>query len=72
MHEKRAVILAGIFIWVCSLATISEAQTMKSEGLNAKQEQIVTIAAFTAKGDLPPCRNPCSTWMRPGPECAKR
>jgi 4-carboxymuconolactone decarboxylase len=26
---------------------------MKSEGLNAKQEKIVTIAAFTANGDLP-------------------
>ena len=25
---------------------------MKNEGLNAKQEKIVTIAAFTAKGDL--------------------
>ena len=25
---------------------------MKSEGLNAKQQSIVTIAAFTAKGDL--------------------
>ncbi len=25
---------------------------MKSEGLNAKQEKIVTIAAFTANGDL--------------------
>jgi 4-carboxymuconolactone decarboxylase len=53
MNKKRAVILAGIFIWVYSFATISEAQTMKSEGLNAKQEKIVTIAAFTAKGDLP-------------------
>ena len=25
---------------------------MKKEGLNAKEETIVTIAAFTAKGDL--------------------
>lgn len=25
---------------------------MKNEGLNAKQEQMVAIAAFTAKGDL--------------------
>jgi hypothetical protein len=29
-----------------------EAQTMKSEGLNARQGKIVTIAGFTAKGDL--------------------
>jgi alkylhydroperoxidase/carboxymuconolactone decarboxylase family protein YurZ len=44
--------LAGIFISVFSIAAISEAQTMKNEGLNAKQEKIVTIAAFTANGDL--------------------
>jgi len=48
----RIVILAGIFISVFSIGTISEAQTMKKEGLNAKQEKIVTIAAFTANGDL--------------------
>jgi 4-carboxymuconolactone decarboxylase len=53
MNKKGLVILAVIFIWVYSLATISEAQIMKSQGLNAKQENIVTIAAFTAKGDLP-------------------
>ena len=52
MNKKLAVILAGIFFSVFSIATISEAQTMKNEGLNAKQEKIVTIAAFTAKGDL--------------------
>jgi alkylhydroperoxidase/carboxymuconolactone decarboxylase family protein YurZ len=32
-------------------ATVSEAQTVENEGLNPKQEKIVTIAAFTAKGD---------------------
>ena len=52
MNKKLTVILAGIFISVFSIATISEAQTVKNEGLNAKQEKIVTIAAFTAKGDL--------------------
>ncbi len=52
MNKKLIVILAGIFISVFSLATISETQTVKSEGLNAKQEKIVTIAAFTAKGNL--------------------
>ncbi len=50
--NKLTVILAGIFISVFSIAAISEAQTMKSEGLNAKQERIVTIAAFSANGDL--------------------
>ena len=52
MNKRLAVILAGIFISVFSIVTISEAQTMKSGGLNAKQEKIVTIAAFTANGDL--------------------
>ena len=52
MNKKLTVILAGIFISVFCIVTISEAQTMKNEGLNAKQEKIVTIAAFTANGDL--------------------
>jgi alkylhydroperoxidase/carboxymuconolactone decarboxylase family protein YurZ len=45
-------ILTGILISVLSIATISEAQTMKNKGLNARQEKIVIIAAFTANGDL--------------------
>jgi 4-carboxymuconolactone decarboxylase len=52
MNKKLAVILAGIYILSFNIVTISEAQTMINEGLNAKQEKIVTIAAFTAKGDL--------------------
>jgi len=52
MNKKLTLILAGIFISVFSIATSSEAQTMKSEGLNDKQEKIVTIGAFTANGDL--------------------
>jgi len=52
MDKKLTVILADIFISVFSIITISEAQTMKNEGLNAKQEKIVVIAAFTANGDL--------------------
>ena len=52
MHRKIAAFLAVMFVWMFSIATISEAQTMKSAGLNAKQEKMVTIAAFTANGDL--------------------
>jgi len=52
MIKKTASILAGIFIILLGMTTISEAQTMKNEGLNAKQKSIVTIAAFTATGDL--------------------
>ena len=52
MNKKLTVILAGIFISLFSIVNISEAQTMRNEGMNAKQEKIVTIAAFTATGDL--------------------
>jgi 4-carboxymuconolactone decarboxylase len=52
MNRKLTAFLAVIFASMFSFATISEAQTMKKEGLNAKQEGIITIAAFTAKGDL--------------------
>ncbi len=52
MKRNLTVILAAILISVLSISTISEAQTMKSGGLNAKQQKIVTIAAFTANGNL--------------------
>jgi alkylhydroperoxidase/carboxymuconolactone decarboxylase family protein YurZ len=52
MNDRLTVILAGVFVSVFSIASISEAQTVKNEGLNVKQEKIVTIAAFTANGDL--------------------
>jgi 4-carboxymuconolactone decarboxylase len=53
MNKKITTILAGLFIALFSIVTLSEAQTMKSEGLNARQKGIVPIAAFTASGDLP-------------------
>ena len=52
MSKKLFALLAGIFISVFIFAFISEAQTMKDEALNAKEQRIVTIAAFTASGDL--------------------
>ena len=52
MNKKHAAFLVLIFASIFSIAANSEAQTMKNGGLNAKQEKIVTIAAFTAKGDL--------------------
>jgi 4-carboxymuconolactone decarboxylase len=52
MSKKITAFLAVIFASMFSLATISEAQAMKNDGLNAKQKSIVTIAAFTASGDL--------------------
>jgi alkylhydroperoxidase/carboxymuconolactone decarboxylase family protein YurZ len=35
-----------------SYAAIAEAQTVNSQALNPRQQNIVTISAFTAKGDL--------------------
>ena len=52
MNKKITAFLAVLFASMFSFAAISEAQTMKNEGLNAKQQSIVTIAAFTASGDL--------------------
>jgi 4-carboxymuconolactone decarboxylase len=52
MNKKLTVIWAAIFISVLSIVTISEAQTMKNGGLNAKQQSLIPIAAFTANGDL--------------------
>ncbi|WP_136513206.1 (R)-mandelonitrile lyase [Geomonas edaphica] len=50
--KKVAVLLASILAALFSCITFSEAQTMTNKGLNARQESIVTIAAFTANGDL--------------------
>jgi 4-carboxymuconolactone decarboxylase len=50
--EKAQLGIAGIFISVISFVNILEAQTMKEEGLNAKQQKIIPIAAFTANGDM--------------------
>jgi quercetin dioxygenase-like cupin family protein/alkylhydroperoxidase/carboxymuconolactone decarboxylase family protein YurZ len=52
MDKKITVILASILAAIFSIVTISEAQTMTNQCLNAKQEKIVTIAAFTANGNL--------------------
>ena len=51
MSNKITLILASIVVML-SFAALSEAQTMKAEGLNARQKSIVTIAAFTASGDM--------------------
>lgn len=52
MNSKIAIILAGIFFSLLSFSSVSQAQSTNTQDLNAKQQSIVTIAAFTAKGDL--------------------
>lgn len=52
MNKKLTMFPASILAAIFSIVTYSEAQTVTTGGLNAKQENIVTIAAFTANGDL--------------------
>jgi 4-carboxymuconolactone decarboxylase len=51
MNKKLTILLPSILAAIFSIVTFSEAQTMTKGGLNAKQEKIVAIAAFTANGD---------------------
>src|SRR3954447_14271942 len=53
MNNKVAALIAGIFALVVSDTTKSETPNMKTEELSNKQAAIVTIAAFSASGDLP-------------------
>lgn len=52
MKKKIAAMLTGIFLTIFSMTAVSQAQPTIHSGLNAKQQGIVTIAAFTANGDL--------------------
>lgn len=54
MRKKITLLLVGIIFSLVNFGNISEAQNMKKENqaLNVKQENIVAIAAFTARGDL--------------------
>jgi alkylhydroperoxidase/carboxymuconolactone decarboxylase family protein YurZ len=59
LNKTITFILAGIIFSLFNFTNISEAQAMKSENqtLTVRQENIITIAAFTAKGDLPRLKN---------------
>jgi alkylhydroperoxidase/carboxymuconolactone decarboxylase family protein YurZ len=53
MNRKITVFLAIILASMFSFAAISEAQNMdKNQALSAKQQGIISIAAFTASGDM--------------------
>lgn len=53
MNRKISVFLAIMLPSLCGFAAISKAQDMdNNQALNAKQQRIVTIAAFTANGDM--------------------
>jgi alkylhydroperoxidase/carboxymuconolactone decarboxylase family protein YurZ len=51
--KKLIVFLALVSVVIFSLLFVSEAQTMHNDQtLNARQQSIVTISAFTANGDM--------------------
>lgn len=52
MNIFKSLLLGAVVALLLGAATFTEAQTMKNEGLNPKQQSIVTISAFTARGDL--------------------
>ena len=53
MKKNIVSILAGLGIMIFGVAGLTEAQTMNTnQTLNAKQQGIIPIAAFTAKGDM--------------------
>jgi 4-carboxymuconolactone decarboxylase len=53
MDKEITAFLAVIFTSMFSFVTLSDAQNMDAnQALNAKQQSIVTIAAFTANGDM--------------------
>jgi len=68
VNKKIAFIVMGIIFSLFSVINISEAQSMKNESqvLTARQENIVTIAAFTAKGDLPQLKKALNEGLEAG------
>ena len=53
MHRKSTAFLAVLWVFLLSVAAISEAQTMDAHpALSAQQHSIIPIAAFTANGDM--------------------
>jgi alkylhydroperoxidase/carboxymuconolactone decarboxylase family protein YurZ len=51
--EKNTAFLAVLWVFMLSVAAISEAQKMDAhQALSAKQQRIIPIAAFTANGDM--------------------
>ena len=53
MEQKLTAFLAVLWVFLLSVAAISEAQTMDAnQALSAQQQRIIPIAAFTANGDM--------------------
>jgi len=50
--NNKTIFLVGVFLSLLSFTSLSQAQSISTQDLSAKQQSIVTIASFTAKGDL--------------------
>jgi hypothetical protein len=67
MEKKPSALLAGICVFLLSVATILEAQTMDAhQALSAKQHSIIPIAAFTANGDMEKLRTALHAGLEAG------
>jgi alkylhydroperoxidase/carboxymuconolactone decarboxylase family protein YurZ len=64
--KNGLLMIAGIFFSVFNFVTILEAETMKTEGLKAKQKKIIPIAAFTANGDMEKLKTTLHEGLDPG------
>ena len=53
MNRKNTAFLAVLWVFMLSFVAISEAQNMDAnQALSAKQQRIISIAAFTANGEM--------------------
>src|SRR5262245_22909187 len=53
MEKNNTAFLAVLWVFMLNFAAISEAQTMDAyQALSAKQQRIISIAAFTANGEM--------------------
>ena len=49
LNKKFTALLTGLLISLLGMSLISQAQSATSQALNPKHQEIVTIAAFTAR-----------------------
>ena len=67
MEKKHTAFLAVLWVFLLSVAAISEAHTMDAhQALSAKQHSIIPIAAFTANGDMEKLRTALHAGLNAG------
>jgi 4-carboxymuconolactone decarboxylase len=67
MEKTHTAFLAVLWVFLWSVAAMSEAHTMDAhQALSAKQQRIIPIAAFTASGDLEKLRTALHAGLEAG------